>query len=69
MGERSGITIRTRFNFKMAGYPEIIKKHNIKTYYFDEVEQAPFALKRKENLRKNMFFPHYCWGGCPGALQ
>ncbi len=57
VGERSGITIPTRFNFKMAGYLEIIKKHKIKTYYFDEVEQVPFALKRKENLRKNMFFP------------
>lgn len=57
VGERSGITIPTRFNFKMAGYLDVIKKHNIKTYYFDEVEQVPFALKRKENLRKNMFFP------------
>jgi uncharacterized protein (DUF362 family) len=57
VGERSGITIPTRFNFKMAGYPEVIKKHKIKTYYFDEVKQVPFALKRKENLRKTMFFP------------
>ncbi|MBC8175945.1 MAG: DUF362 domain-containing protein, partial [Deltaproteobacteria bacterium] len=57
VGERSGITIPTRFNFKMAGYREVIKKHKIKTYYFDEVKQVPFALKRKENLRKNMFFP------------
>jgi len=29
VGERSGITIPTRFNFKNAGYPEVIKKHNI----------------------------------------
>jgi len=57
VGERSGITIPTRFNFKMAGYPEVINKHQVKTYYFDEVEQVPFALHRKEKLRNNMFFP------------
>lgn len=57
IGERSGITIPTRFNFKMAGYNEVIKKHKIKAYYFDEEKHVPFELKRKENLRKNMFFP------------
>ena len=41
----------------MAGYPEIFKKHKPKVYYFDEVQQVPFGLKRKENLRRNMFFP------------
>ena len=35
VGERSGITIPTRYNFKNAGYHEIIKRHNVKTYYFD----------------------------------
>jgi uncharacterized protein (DUF362 family) len=57
IGERSGITIPTRFNFKMAGYNKIIKKHKIKAYYFDETKQVPFELKKKENLRNNMFFP------------
>ncbi len=57
VGERSAITIPTRFNFKNAGYIDVIRKHGIKTYYFDEVEQVPFSLKRKENLRRNMFFP------------
>jgi len=35
VGERSGIIIPTRFCFKNAGYPEVIRKHRVKTYYFD----------------------------------
>jgi len=57
VGERSGITIPTRFSFKMAGYNKVIKKHKAKAYYFDEVKQVPYGLKRNENLRENMFFP------------
>ena len=30
VGERSGITIPTRYSFKNAGYPAVLKKHNIK---------------------------------------
>lgn len=57
IGERSGITVPTRAMFKMAGYLELIKKHKIKVHYFDEVRQVPFALKKKEALRKNIFIP------------
>ncbi|MBC8439085.1 MAG: DUF362 domain-containing protein [Deltaproteobacteria bacterium] len=57
VGERSGITIPTRYNFKQAGYPEVIKKHGVKTYYFDEVKHVPFKFEKDVNLRKNMFFP------------
>lgn len=57
VGERSGITIPTRYNFKNAGYPEVIKKHKIKTYYFDEDRQVPVELKGKETLRDNIFVP------------
>ena len=57
VGERSGITIPTRFNFKKAGYPGIIKKHRVKTYYFDETKHVPIKLKKKGRLRDNMFFP------------
>jgi uncharacterized protein (DUF362 family) len=55
VGERSGITIATRFNFKNAGYPEVFKRHGIKTYYFDETPQVPFSLRRKEKLRDLIF--------------
>jgi len=57
VGERSGITIPTRYNFKSAGYFEVIKKHGIKTHYFDEVKQVPVRLKRKERLRDTIFVP------------
>jgi uncharacterized protein (DUF362 family) len=57
VGERSGITIATRFNFKNAGYPEVIKRQGVKTYYFDETRQVPFKLGRKENLRDLIFVP------------
>ena len=57
VGERSGITVPTRFNFKKAGYPEVIKKHKIKTHYFDEVKQVPVELKREERLRDQIFVP------------
>ena len=57
VGERSGITIPTRFNFEHAGYPEVIKRHGVKTYYFDETQQVPFRLRRKDNLRELIFVP------------
>jgi uncharacterized protein (DUF362 family) len=57
VGERSGITVPTRFNFQMAGYNRVIKKQRIKAYYFDESRHVPFELKRKENLRATLFIP------------
>ena len=57
VGERCGIVIPTRFSFKNAGYPEIIKKHRVKTHYFDEVRQVPVKLSQKGSLRRQMFIP------------
>jgi uncharacterized protein (DUF362 family) len=57
VGERSGITIPTRFSFKNAGYPEIIRKHKIKTYYFDESKQVPIQLKNEGRIRDLIFVP------------
>lgn len=57
VGERSGITLPTRFTFKMAGYDKVLKRQKVKAHYFDESRQVPFKLERKENLRDNMFFP------------
>jgi len=57
VGERSGITLPTRWAFENASYPEIIKKHKVKTYYFDEVKQVPMELKGKNTLRNNIFIP------------
>ena len=57
VGERSGITMPTRWAFKNAGYPEVIKKHKVKVYYFDEVKQVPIELKGKATLRDTVFVP------------
>lgn len=57
VGERSGITIPTRFNFVNAGYPEIIKKHRIKAHYFDEVKQVPVKIAGAHVLRNQLFMP------------
>jgi len=57
VGERSGITIATRFNFKNAGYPAVIRKHRAKVYYFDEVRQVPVELKKEGRLRDLIFVP------------
>ena len=57
VGERSGITIPTRFNFKQAGYSEVIKKHKVKVYYFDEVRQVPVKIKGTHVLRDQLFMP------------
>ncbi len=57
VGERSGITVPTRFNFKNAGYPEILNKHGIKTYYFDESKHGPVQLKDRQALRDTLYIP------------
>ena len=57
VGERCGITIPTRFCFKNAGYPEVIKKHKAKTYYFDEEKSVPVKLTKEGRLRDRVFIP------------
>ena len=57
VGERSGITVPTRFCFKSAGYPHVFKKHKIRASYFDEEKQVPVKLKREENLRDLIYIP------------
>jgi len=57
VGERSGITVSTRSNFKLAGYPEIIRKHRVKVYYFDEVKQVPVSISGAKVLRSQLFVP------------
>ena len=57
IGERSGITIPTRYNFKQAGYFPVIKKHKVKSYFFDEEKQLPVNLHNKNAIRKRVFIP------------
>jgi uncharacterized protein (DUF362 family) len=55
VGERSGITVPTRFCFKNAGYIEILKKHRVKTYYLDEAKQVSVKLAHGNRLRDLIF--------------
>lgn len=57
VGERTGLTIPTRYGFKQAGYLPVIKKHKAKTYYFDEEKHIPVPLKNEYAIRKNVFIP------------
>jgi len=57
VGERSGITVPTRYNFKNAGYRDVIKKHGIKAYYFDESKHVPVQLKSPPALRNMLYIP------------
>jgi uncharacterized protein (DUF362 family) len=57
VGERSGITIPTRYCFKNAGYPDVLSRHKVKTYYFDEVRQVPIFLKPNGRLRSKVYVP------------
>ncbi len=57
VGERSGITIPTRFCFKNAGYMDVIKRRRVSPCYFDEVRHIPVKLEKKERLRDWLFIP------------
>lgn len=57
VGERSGLTIPTRYCFRQAGYFPVIKKHKVKTYYFDEEKQLPVSLHHSKAIRQNVFIP------------
>ena len=57
VGERSGITLPTRWAFTNAGYPGVLKKHNARAYYFDETRQVPVAINNPEALRKTVYIP------------
>ena len=40
LGEKSGITLPTRWNFANAGYPPVCEKHRAKISYFEEARRA-----------------------------
>ena len=57
VGERSGITIPTRFCFENAGYVDILKKHRVKAHYFDETRQVPVSIAGEGALRDKLYVP------------
>ena len=57
VGERSGITIPSRYAFVEAGYPQILRKHRVRAEYFDEKPSLQFPLKNPNALRPFIFIP------------
>jgi uncharacterized protein (DUF362 family) len=57
LGERSGITIATRYSFKNAGYAPIVRKHGVKTYFFDETRHVGVTISQPQALRRRLFVP------------
>ena len=57
VGERSGISIPTRFCFSQAGYEDVIARHGVKPYYFDEARDIQIKLTREHRLRDSIFVP------------
>lgn len=57
IGERCGITIPTRYAFAEAGYRPVIRRHRIKTHYFDEMPQVEVKLTHPHALRSFIYVP------------
>lgn len=57
VGERSGITIPSRYAFFEAGYPRVLRKHGVRAEYFDEQPSVPVPLKNPAALRPFVYIP------------
>ena len=58
IGERSGITMPTRFTFAEAGYDALARRvPGLKLYRFDEVKQVEVPLYHPARLRDSLFTP------------
>ncbi len=57
VGERCGITIPTRYAFAEAGYRPVIRRHGVKTHYFDEMPQVERKLTHPDALRSFIYIP------------
>lgn len=54
VGERSGITVPTRYAFAEAGYPAVLRRRGVRAYYFDEVPQMERPLSHPHALRQRL---------------
>ena len=58
VGERCGITVPTRFAFKEAKYPQMVKRvGGVKLYHFEEVPQVEIPLYHPGRMRDSIFTP------------
>jgi uncharacterized protein (DUF362 family) len=56
VGERCGITVPTRFSFRMAGYFSVLERLGVPAELFDEMVQVPVKLPPRA-LRPYIFLP------------
>ncbi len=57
VGERSGITMPTRFAFDQAGYRQMAGRTGAELVHFEEVPQVEIPLYHSERLRDSLFTP------------
>jgi uncharacterized protein (DUF362 family) len=57
VGERSGITMPTRFAFDQAGYRQMARNTGAELVHFEEVPQVEIPLYHPERLRDSLFTP------------
>jgi uncharacterized protein (DUF362 family) len=58
VGERSGITVPTRYAFAQAGFYDIAKRvPSLKFHHFDEVSQVEIGLSHDGRLRDRFYTP------------
>lgn len=57
VGERSAITIPTRFVYDESGYSSMLERLDVKRYCFDEVTQVEVPYAHAQRLRDFVFVP------------
>lgn len=57
VGERSGITMPTRFAFAQAGYRKLAARTGVELVHFEEVSQVEIPLYHRERLRDSLYTP------------
>lgn len=54
VGERSGITVPTRYTFAQAGYGPVLRRRRARPVYFDETPQVAMPLRQPQALRPSV---------------
>ncbi|HSL94467.1 MAG TPA: DUF362 domain-containing protein [Thermoleophilia bacterium] len=57
VGERSGVTIPTRFSYAGAGYDRVIRRTGVRRYCFEEERQVEIPLRHEGRLRDYVYVP------------
>ncbi|MBN1284369.1 MAG: DUF362 domain-containing protein [Anaerolineae bacterium] len=57
VGERSALTLPTRYTFYEAGYNPVLRRHNAAAYYFEEYPDVEVPLRHPDALRPYVYVP------------